>query len=125
MKEIAKGKVGGNKWLTWSEFLKWLEENKGQTAKSLVGTFVITHVYPPNKYPTATVVFWVEELETGVKKAIPPQEWSALSALFPAGKAVKGFQLWISFNEGEYSILQDDAPTAVYTPTQGGGWELV
>ena len=125
MKEIAKGRVGGNKWLTWSEFLKWLEENKGQTAKSLVGTFVVTHVYPPSKYPTATVVFWVEELETGVKKAIPPQEWSALSALFPVGKAVKGFQLWISFNEGEYSILQDDALTAVYTPTQGGGWELV
>lgn len=127
MRELVKGTInGGGKWLTWTQFLEWLREQKAQDAKALVGTFAVTHVFPPSRFPSATLVFWVDELDNGVKKSVPPQEWGALSSLFTPGKPVKGITLYISFDgEGGYSILADDTPQAVYMPTQSGGWELV
>lgn len=126
MKELAKGTLtSGNKWMAWKEFLAWLEQEKGQKPQDLEGTFVISFIFPPSRFPTATIVFWVDELDTGVKKAIPAQQWASLASLFPSGKPVKGMTLYISFSGGEYAILMDDTPTAVYTPTPSGGWELV
>lgn len=125
MKELAKGTIaGGNKWLTWTEYLAKVEE-AGGNPKTLSGTYAITHVFPPSRFPSATLVFWVDELDTGVKKSIPPQQWASIATLFTPGKAAKGFTLYISFDgEGGYAILQDDTPTAIYTPTPAGGWEL-
>lgn len=124
MTELTKGTIsGGNKWLTWSEYLAKVEE-AGGNPKELTGTHVITHIFPPARFPSATLVFWVDELG-GVKKSIPPQQWAAIAPLFTPGKAVKGFTLYINFDgEGGYSILRDDTPTAIYTPTPAGGWEL-
>lgn len=125
MKELAKGTIGsGNKWLTWTEYLAKVKEAGGDP-KTLAGTYAVTHIYPPSRFPSATLVFWVDELDTGVKKSIPPQQWASISPLFTPGKVAKGFTLYISFDgEGGYSILQDDTPTAIYTPTPAGGWEL-
>lgn len=128
MEKLASGKLGGAGWTRWSDWLEGLKA-KGVDLKGVLGVYLITHVFPPNRYPQATLVFHVPgtngEEEAFVKKSIPPQVWSSLAPLFPEGKAAKGFQLYISFAEGEYEILKEPTPDGVYAPRQSGGWELV
>jgi len=124
-KLVSVGKVGGegNK---WKPFREWLEEVKA-SGGSPAGVYPITHLLLPNRYPQATVVFWLEGEDVGVKRSVQPQQWNAvLQALGTApGKAIKGVALWLEITDsGEVNILLDDSPTAVYAPTSYG-WEMV
>lgn len=119
MKALVQGTIGnGGKWLTWKE---WLEEFRAAGKKEFQG--IITHVYPPQKFPTATVVFWDDEKDIGVKKTLSPQQWQALSSLFTPGKVLKGIRLFFLLNGDEFQIMADEAPDALYVPS-GTGWEL-
>lgn len=126
MEKLTSGNVGGGN--KWKSFKEWLEEIK-KSPKDLVGTYAVVRVFPPSKFPTGTLVFWVDDKSHpeegyGVKKTISPREWAAIAPLFIEGKVAKGFVLFISFEGGEYAILKDISPEAVYVPANGGGWEL-
>lgn len=116
---------GGKKYLTWKEYLE-----KVGDPKSYTGTHAVIRIWPPAKYPSATLVFWVDDPAHpdggyGVRKSIPPQMWAALEkAGFVPGKARKGGTLYLDFQGGLMKlILEEDS--GVYAPDKSGGWELV
>lgn len=126
MEKLTSNTIGGGN--KWKSFKEWLEE-VGKSPKDLIGTYPVVRVFPPQRFPTATLVFWVDdkghpEGGYGVKKAISPREWAVIAPLFTEGKVAKGFVLFLSFEGGEYAILKDTSPEAVYVPANGGGWEL-
>jgi hypothetical protein len=125
MKRLVNvGNVSGEakRFLTFKE---WLEGLKGERREP-AGVYPITHLFLPNRYPQATVVFWDEKLDQGVKRSVQPPEWNAILAALEAtpGKVFKGKALWLEISEeGEVNILLDESPSAVYVPTSYG-WEM-
>jgi len=123
-KLVTVGNVS-NEIRKWLSFKEWLEALKGE-GREPADTYPITHLFLPNKYPQATLVFWDEKMERGVKRSVQPAEWNSILASVGAapGKAFKGHALWLEISEsGEVSILLDESPQAIYIPTSYG-WEV-
>ena len=123
-KLVSVGNVGGEA-RKWMAFKEWLETLKGE-GRDPAGVYPITHLFLPNKYPQATIIFWDEGLDQGVKRSVQPPEWNAILAAIEAtlGKAFKGKALWLEVTEsGEVNVLLDESPQAVYVPTSYG-WEM-
>ena len=125
-KVVSVGKVSGEGRRQWRPFRDWLEEVKANGGNP-AGVYPITHLLLPNRYPQATVVFWVDGEDVGVKRSVQPQEWNAILQAMGAipGKPIKGFSLWLEISEnGEVNVLLDDNTNTVYVPTSYG-WEMV
>jgi hypothetical protein len=123
-KLVSVGNISGEG-RKWMAFREWLEVLRGGE-QSPAGVYPITHLLLPNKYPQATIIFWDEKLDQGVKRSVQPPEWNAILAACEAtpGRAFKGKALWLEIGEeGEVNILLDESPQAVYIPTSYG-WEM-
>lgn len=106
----------GDRAMRWKD---WFESKK---QVGIDGEYPILRVWPPNRYPSATVVALDEDAGVTFKLTLNPHAWGLIQNRFATGRSLRGVLLVLVISGGKGSIAFREASHELYS-WDGTGWK--